>query len=194
MRKTFNPTLVWFQQAIETATKEQRRHQLSIPPWSDFNFIVVSFSDLCIIPSFNPTLVWFQPISYQFVPPYPYPFNPTLVWFQPQSPLKESQPLKNFQSHLGLISTQFSGFKWWSVNFLSIPPWSDFNSLPLYWRSLRHISFNPTLVWFQQNCVISSVFHSFLSIPPWSDFNRSLTDQSGIFQNPFNPTLVWFQQ
>ena len=98
---------------------------------------------------------------------------------------------------------------------LSIPFWSDFivvrsynktrtasfqshfglilSHLALYRQRLKHLSFNPILVWFYLVWLLDkNSGKAVLSIPFWSDFivPRSV----GHFQDEltFNPILVWF--
>ncbi len=142
--------------------------------------------------SFNPNMVWFQAWPSRDSKTSHLPFNPNMVWFQVFGAgiWKAVGPF--FQSQHGLISslihfnTQFyelgfqsqhglisSSFRITNVSLSStfqsqhglISSISTCHSTKSVW------SFNPNMVWFQEN----------------------LLPQSGATSLPFNPNMVWFQ-
>ena len=146
---SFNPTLVWFQLREErwrgSARFTFQSHLGLISThllcgWrggcgcfqSHLGLIsteLIGIKTLTATDTFNPTLVWFQrfilqksqtsPISLS-IPPWS-DFNAKKAWNEAAS--------KDFQSHLGLISTQANRDVLAKlVGHLSIPPWSDFNT------------------------------------------------------------------
>ena len=147
---------------------------LSIPPWSDFNKFEKKKYDM-LKNNFQSHLglISTETILGVMIFSRFTPFNPTLVWFQHVWGMWLMQCMQ-----------------------LSIPPWSDFNSLfketnkiakEIFQSHLGLIStisdsvdsqyyeddaFNPTLVWFQLQIPRTSwKACRELSIPPWSDFN-----------------------
>ena len=106
----FNPTMVWFYLLPPGKLVAAPISSLSIPLWSDFILLPVSFVVLVERFPFNPTMVWFYPFPKKS-PPVCFPaFNPTMVWFYLFEWLWRVEISLRFQSHYGLILSLRSWF------------------------------------------------------------------------------------
>ena len=122
---SFNPILVWFYQKLNTANKQQH-FTLSIPFWSDFILAPV-IQEWKSCKSFNPILVWF----YLFLEHLPVPNQAHLsipFWsdFIEEMAGDNRHSRQNFQSHFGLILSNYMFPDRTAPTPLSIPFWSDF--------------------------------------------------------------------
>ena len=139
-------------------------------------------------------MVWFYLIRRAVERASAAAFNPTMVWFYQKSVPLFRVRTYSFQSHYGLILSNY--------NFRNI--YQVINS------------FNPTMVWFYQTCFRDDKYSiSELSIPLWSDFILPIepgfataaapfqshyglilspynNQETPIIPYSFNPTMVWF--
>ena len=170
---------------------------LSIPSWSDFNYTRTNERNSCCF-SFQSHLGLISTITLPPVFPIKiqFSFNPILVWFQLSSFLMrltiEATELsipswsdfnrcfnryRVFACILSIPSWSDFNYKKQHAKYagpinLSIPSWSDFNHNKdiVLWHGQK--SFNPILVWFQQEEQLELLSEfELLSIPSWSDFN-----------------------
>ncbi len=123
--------------------------------------------------AFNPILVWFYRENNKLVVNYTEFALSIPFWsdFIPDRQPSFTYNKKNFQSHFGLILSEYDANSPYGVSK----------------------TFNPILVWFYLLAKYNALRQGMsLSIPFWSDFIADVNELLPVVRIPFNPILVWF--